>query len=265
VTESRDGWSAGGAYEEFMGRWSRRLARSFVTWLDLPAGLHWLDAGCGTGALTAAICEGARPASVLGCDPSPEFIHYARAHCPDARASFVVADDQSLPVRPGEYQSVASLLALNFFPNHLAAVRKMAAVSRRGATISACVWDYGGRMEFLRRFWDAAIAADPDARGLDEGTRFPICRLEALRELFGAAGLVEISVGLLDIPTVFESFADYWDPLLGGTGPAPTYVASLDSRRRAALARRLDETLPRDQDGRIALVAGAWAVRGNLA
>lgn len=265
MTETRDGWSAGGAYEEFMGRWSRRLARSLVAWLDLPAGLHWLDVGCGTGALTAAVCDGARPASVLGCDPSPGFIDHARMHCTDVRASFVVADDQSLPARPGGYQSVTSLLALNFFPDHLAAVRGMAAVSRRGATISACVWDYRGRMEFLRRFWDAVIAADPDARRLDEGTRFPICRREALRELFGAAGLVEISIELLEIPTVFESFADYWSPLLGGTGPAPTYVASLDPQRRTALARRLDDTLPRDRDGRIALVAGAWAVRGTVA
>lgn len=265
MTKTRDGWSAGGAYEEFMGRWSRRLARSLVTWLDLPADLHWLDVGCGTGALTAAICEGARPASVLGCDPSPGFIDHARRHCADARASFVVADDQSLPARPGGYQSVASLLALNFFPDHLAAVRRMTAISRRGATISACVWDYGGRMEFLRRFWDAAVADDPGARELDEGARFPICRLDALRELFGAAGLVEISGERLDIPTVFESFADYWSPLLAGTGPAPTYVASLDPKRRAALARRLDDALPRGRDGRIALVAGAWAVRGTVA
>ena len=45
----------------------------------------------------------------------------------------------------------------------------------RGA-VSACVWDYGGRMEFVRCFWDAVAAVDPTARELDEGAAFPLCR-----------------------------------------------------------------------------------------
>jgi len=49
----RDQWSAGSTYEDFMGRWSRRLAPHFVSWLRIPRGVHWLDVGCGTGALSA--------------------------------------------------------------------------------------------------------------------------------------------------------------------------------------------------------------------
>ena len=36
-------WQSGDAYEAFMGRWSRRLATRFVSWLRIPGGVHWLD------------------------------------------------------------------------------------------------------------------------------------------------------------------------------------------------------------------------------
>jgi len=255
---------AGSTYEDFMGRWSRRLAREFVSWLAVPAGEHWLDVGCGTGALTTAVCDQARPASVLGCDPAAPFVEYASRHSAHERASFVVAGVGTLPARPDGYGSVSSLLALNFFPDHAAAVSEMRSVGRPGGTVSACVWDYAGRMEFLRRFWDAAVAQDPAARKLDEGARFPICRPDALIDLFRDAGLADVACDAIEVPTRFAGFDDFWRPLLGGTGPAAAYVASLDDDRRGRLARRLEDDLPRDRDGSMALVARAWAVRGSV-
>jgi hypothetical protein len=118
-------------------------------------------------------------------------------------------------------------------------------------------------MAFLRRFWDAATAMDPAARELDEGNRFPLCHPSALTALFHDSGLHDVHCEPIDIATTFASFDDYWQPLLGGTGPAPSYVATLDAGRRAALARRLAETLVIEPDGTIALTARAWAVRGR--
>ena len=247
-----------------MGRWSRRLAPGFVAWLALPPGRHWLDVGCGTGSLANAICSVADPASVLGCDPAEPFIEFAREHSRDVRVSFVVAGASSLPRRPGGYGSVASLFALNFFPDPGAAVREMRSVAAPQGTVSACVWDYAKGMEFLRRFWDAATAVDATARELDEGHRFPLCHPDALAELFETAGLRDVRCEPIAIATEFAGFDDYWRPLLGGTGPAPSYVASLDADRRAALARRLEETLPRGPSGAIGLTARAWAVRGTV-
>jgi SAM-dependent methyltransferase len=264
MSEVRDRWAAGATYEDFMGRWSRRLAPRFVTWLGVPGGAHWLDVGCGTGALTDAICRRAEPASVVGCDPAGPLIEYARSQSRDARASFVVAGAGALPSRPGGYGSVTSLLALNFFPDPGAAVREMRSLTASGAVVSACVWDYGGGMEFLRRFWDAAAEADPAARALDEGRRFPLCRPEALAGLFEGGGLGDVRCEPIEIPTVFAGFDDFWRPLLGGTGPAPSYVASLDADRRTALARTLEWALPPGPDGTIALAARAWAVRGTV-
>jgi SAM-dependent methyltransferase len=261
-SRNRDHWSAATSYEDYMGRWSRQLAPGFLSWLRLPRDTHWLDVGCGTGALTEAICKYAAPASVTACDPAAAFVDWAREQGYHALASFVVAGTGGLPARPEGYGSAASLLALNFFPDPAAAVREMQALVVPGGSVSACVWDYSGRMDFLRCFWDAVLALDADARQLDEGVRFRIAQPAALTELFRAAGLDDVRCEPLEIPTVFASFEDFWRPMLAGTGPAPTYVASLDEDRRIALARKLDRDLPRGLGGSIALTARAWAVRG---
>jgi len=74
MTVPDDRWLAGDAYERYMGRWSRPLAGAFLEWLRPPASQHWLELGCGTGALTAAIVRSGEPASVLASDPSDAFI-----------------------------------------------------------------------------------------------------------------------------------------------------------------------------------------------
>jgi hypothetical protein len=40
-------WGGGGAYEQFMGRWSRRIAPLFLDWLDISPDAEWIDIGCG--------------------------------------------------------------------------------------------------------------------------------------------------------------------------------------------------------------------------
>src|SRR5262245_25850226 len=94
---SDDRWMAGDAYEEYMGRWSRLLAHEFIEWLRPNPSAHWLEVGCGTGALTSAICDRCGPASVVACDPSVPFIEYARQNLSDTHVSFVVAGAESLP------------------------------------------------------------------------------------------------------------------------------------------------------------------------
>ncbi|HEX8985933.1 MAG TPA: class I SAM-dependent methyltransferase, partial [Bryobacteraceae bacterium] len=77
------------AYEGFMGRWSRLAAPRFVDFTGLPERGRILDVGSGTGSLAFAIAESNSRASVLGIDPSKEYVAYAtsRNTFPD-RASF---------------------------------------------------------------------------------------------------------------------------------------------------------------------------------
>lgn len=247
-----------------MGRWSRLLAPRFLQWLDLPGGLHWLEIGCGTGALTDAICREAAPASVVACDPAAPFVEHARAQIPDPRARFAAAGVGALPDHPGGYGSITSLLALNFFPDRHAALQEMRSLATSGAAVSACVWDYAGRMEFLRCFWDAARAEDPAAAVFDEAERFPDCTRGALNRLFQETGLEQVRCDGIEVPTRFTDFGDFWRPLMGGTGPAPSYVASLEPDQREALRGRLEASLSRSPRGSIDLVARAWAVCGRF-
>jgi SAM-dependent methyltransferase len=262
TSASGDGWASGAAYEAFMGRWSRLLARAFVEWLDPPSAAHWLDVGCGTGALTSTICDLCAPASVLACDPSAAFIEHARGQLSDARASFVVAGDDALPSRDGGFDAVVSGLVLNFLPDAARALASIRDRLRPGGVVAAYVWDYADGMELLRVFWEEAVATDPGAAAVSEGPRFPLCEPTALASLFRAAGLSQVETDGLEVPTELTDFDDYWAPFLRGTGPAPSYVASLAPERREVLSERLRRRLQPEGDGRIRLRARAWAVRG---
>ena len=252
------------AYEGYIGRWSRLVAREFLSWLAAPDGWRWLDVGCGTGALSEAILSGASPAEVVGCDPTAVMIPYARQRITDQRATFQVADARSLPYADGRFDVVVSALALNFIPSPEQGLAEMARVTHSGGTVAGYVWDYAGQMQLLRHFWDAAVGLDPAALELDEGRRFPICQPAALEALFRAAALDDVMVRGIDVPTVFRDFDDYWLPFLGTAGPAPNYVTSLPEERRPMLRDRIRAGLPTAPDGSIPLTARAWAVRGRI-
>jgi SAM-dependent methyltransferase len=257
-----DVWSAGDLYEPYVGRWSRLVAREFLPWLAVPSGRDWLDVGCGTGALTQTILDLAHPRSIRGVDPSPGFLGHAKARVGE-RARFDVGDAQALPVEPHAVDAAVSGLVLNFVPEPARAVAELARVVRPGGVVGAYVWDYAGKMELMRHFWDAAVALDPAAAALDEGRRFPICQAGPLTTLFTQAGLRDVAVRTIDVPTRFRDFDDYWSPFLGGQGPAPGYAMSLGEARRAALRDHIRAGLPVGSDGAIQLVARAWAVKGR--
>lgn len=258
-----DVWASGAAYEPYVGRWSRLVAGELLTWLAVPPGRRWLDVGCGTGALAQSLLEHTAPGEVVGIDASEGYAAYARDRVRDPRARFEVGDARALPFDDGSFDAVVSGLVLNFVPEPERAAAEMVRVTRAGGPVVAYVWDYAGRMELMRHFWDAAVSLDPGARDLDEGVRFPLCRPEPLADLFRGAGLDQVEVRAIDVPTVFRGFDDYWSPFEGGQGPAPGYVMSLDEDRRIALRKLIRASLPLEPDGSIHLIARAWATRGT--
>jgi SAM-dependent methyltransferase len=210
----------------------------------MPAEVDWVDVRCGTGALIQTIVDHASPRSVRGVDPSSGFIEYAKARITGGRVNFEVGDTQSLPIDSASADASVAGLVLNFVLEPLRAVMEMARVTRPGGVIAAYVWDYAGKMELMRYFWDVAVALDPTACELDEGRRFPICQPKPLSALFAEAGLHDVEVRSIDIPTDFRDFDDYWSPFLGSQGPAPGYATSLGEARRGALRDRLDPNYP---------------------
>jgi SAM-dependent methyltransferase len=247
-----------------MGRWSRAVARSFVEWLEVAPRAHWLDFGCGTGALSAAICALKNPGSVLACDASGPLLEQARERLPDKRMAFEIAQAERPPEREGGFDMAVSGLVLNFIDDPRRALGSLRGrLSERGGSASY-VWDYAEGMQFLSYFWRAALALDPGAAPLAEHARFGQWNRALLSSLMRDAGYSRVETRVIEIETPFTGFDDFWQPFLGRTGPAPSYVASLAPERRDALRERLRQDLPLDSDGRILLTARAWAVRGQL-
>jgi ubiquinone/menaquinone biosynthesis C-methylase UbiE len=261
-TARHDVWASGEAYEQYVGRWSRLVAREFIRWLAIPRDRQWLDVGCGTGALSQMILNLAYPQKVKGVDRSEHFIETARGRVNQANAEFVTGDAQSLPVETETYDVAVSGLVLNFVPQPERMAAEMARAVRKNGTVALYAWDYAKKMQFMRHFWNAAAALDPAASELDEGRRFPLNNPEALAELFQNAGIRYVEARPIDIPTDFKNFDDFWNPIVGGQGPAPGYAMSLSEENRERLRERLYNSLPFAVDGSIPMVARAWAIKG---
>src|SRR5688572_19847124 len=151
-----DTWERGSPYEQYVGRWSRQVAPLFLSWLKIPAGRSWLDVGCGTGALCAAIADCCVPISVAGVEPSEGFLKTAEENLV-GRVALHHGSATAIPLGEASVDVVVSGLVLNFVPDPRAAVLEMARVTKNEGTIAAYVWDYADRMELLRFFWDAAV------------------------------------------------------------------------------------------------------------
>jgi SAM-dependent methyltransferase len=144
------------------------VAPQFLSWLAVPAG------------------------------PSPGFRETAQRNLA-GRAAVHAGDATQIALPDAVEDVVVSGLVLNFVPDVRAALQQMARVAVDGGTVAAYVWDYGGRMELMRIFWDAAVELDAQAAALDEGRRFPLCRPEALAEAFASAGLRGVRVDAIDL------------------------------------------------------------------
>lgn len=262
TTHVSDTWERGSPYEQYIGRWSRKIAPLFLAWLDQPAGKRWLDVGCGTGALSAAILDHCTPSSVIGVEPSDGFLKLA-VHNLAGKARLLGGNAAALPLDSAACDVVVSGLVLNFVPNLPATLSEMRRVTDRGGTVAAYVWDYSDGMEVIRCFWDAAAALDPAAAQLHEGTRFPMCKPSALKAALEDTGFTDVRTTSLELMATFSDFDDYWRPFLGGQGPAPAYAMSLAEEQRANLRSKLESTFPQAMGGAISLRARAWAVRGT--
>lgn len=252
------------AYERFMGRWSRLIAPRLVEFAKLPDNGQVLDVGCGIGTLSFAIAKICPQCNVVGIDTSKEYIDYAISHYDSANVRFEVGDAQSLAFPDATFDSCLSLLVLNFIPNAQLAMHEMARVTRPGGQVIAAIWDYGGRMEMLRKFWDVAVTLDAAAERFDE-RKMPLCHESELSQLWRSIGLYDIYQQPLEVKMNFKSFQDYWEPFLLGQGPAGAYVRQLSKDRSFILRKEIRERLGIEEETTpFTLNSRVWAIRGHV-
>ncbi len=239
------------------------MAALFTDWLTPSGGLNWLDIGCGSGALSEAIINRHTPGKITAIDQSEGFVSTARKRL-GSLAECRVGNALSLPLEDSSVNITVAGLVLNFIPEPEKALAEMMRVTTVGGTVAVYVWDYAVKMDFLNYFWDIAVEQNPKASNLHEGRRFPDSSADGLKETFKRSGFVEVETAPLEINTDFRDFDDYWKPFLGGQGPAPTYVLSLDKSERETLRDALFARLPIQADGSITMRARAWAAKGMV-
>ncbi|HEX8665150.1 MAG TPA: methyltransferase domain-containing protein [Beijerinckiaceae bacterium] len=249
----------GAAYEQLMGRWSRRVGDVFVQWIGAPPDLRWLDIGCGTGVFTEQVVRGCAPAAVTGVDPSPEQLAFAERRGL-AGAEFRVRDAQDLPFADESFDIAVMALVVHFIPDPGKAVAEMARVLRRGGWGTAYVWDFTKAGSPT-----APLAAAMKAIGL-EAPMPPsphATSSAALRDLWRGAGFAGLEERTIAIPVEFAGFEEFWRSMTVPVGPTGQAIAAMTPDGRARLRSALEQQLPARADGRVVYEARANAIKGR--
>jgi trans-aconitate 2-methyltransferase len=151
-----------------------------------------LDAGCGTGQVTALLRERLPRGSVVALDGSASMIERARARLGDDRIEYVMADlSRILPLdRPVD--AILSTATFHWIPDHGALFRNLAAVLRGGGQLAA---QCGG----------AGNIASIETALLEMGESFEgrknYATPEATQARLDAAGFTDIECWLHEEPT----------------------------------------------------------------
>ena len=242
------------AYDGFMGRYSRRLSAQLADLAAVRAGLHVVDVGCGTGALTGELVDRLGASAVAAVDPSASFVAAAGARHPGVDVRQATAEQ--LPFADGAFDVALAQLVVHFMTDPVAGLVEMARVTRPGGVVAASVWDHAGTQGPLYLFWEQARRLDPSVH--DEST-LAGTREGHLVELLAAAGLRSVEAATLRITVEHATFEEWWQPFTRGVGPAGAYLATLDAPRQADLRDACRRQVTAEP---FAIDAVAWAARG---
>jgi len=247
------------AYEQMMGRWSALVAEPFLDWLAQPNGLDWLDDGCGNGAFTEILVRRQRPATVVGVDPAPAQLAFARERQLAADVRFVDGDAEALPLPDASVDAAVMALVLFFLPDPAQGVREAVRVTRPGGVVAAYHWDMAGGGFPLQQIVDAACA-DGYVRQMPPSTW--AAATDASATLWRDAGLVEVSTVRIEVSRNFDRFDDLWRTTQGSP-QLRDFLAALAPSALHRLRERVREQLGVAGDGPVSLKAWANAVQGR--
>ena len=249
----------GAAYETYMGIWSRKVGEEFLAWLKPPSDLFWLDVGCGNGAFTALLAERVKPLSIIGVDPSPAQLDFARTRPGVSIARFEAGHAMELPAADDSVDAAVMALVIAFVPDPAKGVAEMARVVKPGGLVSAYMWDWPEGFPFHHSH---KIIED---RGLPAiaPPSWEASREARLVELWQGAGLADVESRVITVERTFPDFETLWAITL--TGPrVATLAATLSPEVKAEIRQTLKDTLRVDEGRPVTLKATANAVKGRV-
>jgi ubiquinone/menaquinone biosynthesis C-methylase UbiE len=235
------------AYDRFMGRYSRPLARAFADFADVTSGMRVLDVGAGTGALADELA--ARGSTVSAVEPSPDYAAGLRERIAEVH----VAPAEEMPLPDGEFDAVLAQLVVVFLNDAGAAVREMARVAREGGVVATCMWEVQGMdmMNALNMVRDRIVpgtSPPPSTEYRDEAS---------LRRLFESSSLRNVETTTLEVEVTYETIDELWEPAIHVGGPGGPVVDRMTPEQLAAGRAMFEEALGSP--------AGAYALKGRAA
>jgi ubiquinone/menaquinone biosynthesis C-methylase UbiE len=253
-------FSDGAAYERLMGQWSRKAGIKFLAWWSPPAGLKWLDVGCGNGAFTEEIIAHAQPASVTGLDPAPGQIEFAKNRAGTKLATFQVGDAMALPFADGAFDAATMALVISFVPEPAKAVSELKRVVRNGGHVAIYMWDLPGLGVPLSPFYKALQAMDLPAANPPQPDA---SRIEVMDAMWRHAGFKEVATTVIRIEVAHPSFEEFWAANTLPVGPHAQRIKSLNPEQLEELKKRVREIVAPSADGSVRYEAFANAVKGR--
>lgn len=242
----------GAAYERMMGEWSRIVGDIFLEWLQPARNLTWADIGCGNGAFTQLIVDRCAPKRVLGIDPSPGQLAYAKTRLVSMPVELTTGDAMALPYPDNSVDLAAMALVLFFVPDPQKGLAEMIRVTRPGGFVAAYVWDLPGGGLPADAIW-AELAAM--GQPVPPPPSAAISRMDALKALW-SSGLDQVETRVIDVERSFTGFDDYWDACMGSAATKAA-VHALSADQVAQVKARARE--------RIAAKGGRYTARANAA
>jgi SAM-dependent methyltransferase len=186
-------------------------------------GIKWLDLACGTGAV--AELAAARGADVTGLDLAPGLIETAseRAAEQGLEIDYRVGDAERLDLEDASYDAVSSTLGIMFTPDHEAAARELARVTRPGGRICLANWTPTGGLAAMFKVMAPFMPAPPPSSPFAWGDQARV------RELLGDAFELDIKehVNIARMP----SGEAFWELFSTSYGPTKMLADSLGERR----------------------------------
>jgi SAM-dependent methyltransferase len=258
MAEGKIRFEDGAAYERMMGVWSRLAGEIFLKWLAAPAGLRWIDVGCGSGAFSELIVERAAPAEVQGIDPSEAQLAFARSRATARVAQFTQGDAMALPFPDESFDAAVMALVVFFVPEPRKGVGEMARVVRPGGIVASYTWDIlnGG---FPNEPLMAAMRESGRAAPLPPSS--DASRMEALKALWVGAGVGDIETKEITVSRTFHDFDDLWSTSTLGTNVRAT-IAAMSADEIEVLKSRVRTQVSVQASGSITCSARANAIKG---